>query len=144
MRIDPWLQFTLIASLCFSSMSLLFRKLADFGTNTETINVFFFAGATVALWLLAQWRRAPLSLPTPAIPWLVLTILIAVAANHCSISAFRNAPNVGLVTAFRSLDVVLVTTGSILFLGTAAVSLTQLLGITLCIVGVLLLSLGPA
>ena len=142
MSIDPWILFTLIASLCFSSMSLLFRKLADLGTSTESINVFFFAGATLAIWIVAQWRHATLVLPAPALPWLLLTILIAVAANHFSISAFRNAPNVGLVTALRSLDVVLVTTGSIFFLRSSTPSLPQLLGVTLCIAGVLLISLG--
>lgn len=142
MSIDSWIKFTLVASLCFSSMSLLFRKIADLGTNTESINVFFFAAATIGLWLLARLRQAPLGLPTPAIPWLLLTVGLAVVANHFSISAFRSTPNVGFVTALRTLDVVLVTTGSIVLLGSSSISAMQLFGIGLCIVGVLFVSLG--
>lgn len=141
MAIDSWVIFTLAASFCFSGMVLLFRKLADLGTNTESINVFFFAGATIALWLFARSRQATLSLPTSALPWLLLSVGLAVGANHFSISAIRNAPNPGYVTALKVLDIALVTIASCALFG-LPISPAKLFGMGLCIVGALFLSLG--
>lgn len=115
-------------------MAFLFRKLADLGTNTDSINVFFFAGATLALWLFARSRQVVLSLPAPALPWLLLTVGLAVEANYFSISALRNAPNLGYVTALRVLDIVIVTVASVI-LFRLPVAPAKLLGIGLCIAG---------
>lgn len=134
MAIPPWIGSTLAASFCFSAMTLLFRKLADLGTNTESINVFFFAGATVALWLFARSRQVVLSLSSSALPWLLLTVGLAVGSNYFSISALRNAPNPGYVTALRVLDIVIVTMASVI-LFRLPVTPTKLLGIGLCIAG---------
>jgi drug/metabolite transporter (DMT)-like permease len=141
MVIDSWIVFTLIASFCFSGMVLLFRKLADLGTTTESINVFFFAGATIALWLFARSRQATLSLSMSALPWLLLAVGLAVGANHFSISALRSAPNPGYVTAFKVLDIVLVA-GASFFLFGLSLSPVKLLGMGLCIAGLLFVALG--
>lgn len=141
MLIPPWMLSAFIASLCFSSMTLLFRKLADLGTNTESINIFFFALATVALWSTAQLRHISLSVPSGGWRWLILAAILAVGANHFSITALRSAPNPGYVTALRSIDIAMVTIGSALLLGVSIHPL-KLLGIGLCIAGVWVMGLS--
>lgn len=135
-----WVAYSLVSMISFAAMMLLFKKLTQTGMPPEVINFYFFLFSTFAIFLFNLARSTKLELPSNSIYIFVLTALIAVVANYCSISAIKLAPNPGYSKALQSFDVAIITIASVFFFG-SQITITKAAGIFLSMLGLILLSL---
>ena len=135
-----WITQAFIAMLSISSMVLIFKRLTQFDMKPEIINFFFFLFTTLAFLVLILFKKTRIEIPTTAVPLFILIAIIAVVYNYFSISAIGAAPNPGYVEAIYSFRIVIILIASIFLFG-SSITLTKMIGVVLCVIGLILVSL---
>jgi drug/metabolite transporter (DMT)-like permease len=135
-----WIAQSMIATFCFATIILLLSQLAKFGINTTVINFYFFTFSAVGFLCFGLVvQRASLVFPSRAVVIFAVLGCISVVGNHFAMQAISTAPNPGLVRSVQSMEVVLVTIGGI-FLYRAKLEPAHLLGISLMVLGLILIT----
>ena len=134
----PWPLFALVAMACFSGMQLLFKQFTLRGMSPAAILVFVFGFG----WLLYVGHVALVGTSLPRQPAVIALLFLAgllgYVGNLFAVRAVSLAPNAGYAVAIFGLQALVVTTVSVLLLG-SSLSWIKMAGVLLCFAGVALL-----
>lgn len=134
-----WIIYSAISTLSFTGVVLLFKKLTEFDMKVEIINLYVFILTALTFLCFALFKKSPLQIAANSWHWFILLAIFAFFGNYYSLAALQTAPNPGYVRAIKSLEIVLVTAGSIM-LFSSSISYRAMLGIFLTMGGLYLIT----
>ncbi|MFQ5588269.1 MAG: EamA family transporter [Nitrospiria bacterium] len=132
-----WIPLSVLAALSLAMHSLAMAKMTKNGFEIGKINlnVFFLVLIFIAVQQLVLGRGY--RLPSSQGLYIVIASLGAYLIIQFSLMAIATAPNPGYVGAITSLSAVVVAVGSVFLFG-SHISLSKVIGIVLCLIGVYL------
>lgn len=136
-----WIIYALLGMFFIAIMSLILKKLTTQNIKVEVILLFLFGFATI--FYLAQILITKTEIKLDSNLVIVLLILVALFSylgNLFQVKSIALAPNPAYSIVIISLQTILVALGSYLFFN-SSITLTNLFGLILGIVAIILLSL---
>ena len=134
-----WVIFSVTAAIIFSVMFLVFKKLSVFGAPLSLLSVSIGTGICCLIHLAVN--RISLYVPVSAIFWFGLASFLSYAGNYLQLRAINEGPNPGLATAIVGCQSIILMVASFYLFG-SDLSVAKVVGVLLCIAGVVVLSLG--
>jgi drug/metabolite transporter (DMT)-like permease len=134
-----WISFSLLAAFFFSIMFLVFKKIADLGAPLLILGCSVCTGTCFFVHLLVN--RMPLKVPSTSLLWLALAGFLSYVGNYFQTRALNEGPNPGYTTAIVGCQSVILLFASYYLFG-SQLSLMKVVGVVLCMVGVVTLSLS--
>jgi uncharacterized membrane protein len=137
---QTWVIQALIATIGFTVVALVFKKLASDGASSGTINMYFFLMVFVGLVIYNIAAGESFKADYKFFLLLLAAAVLAVFTNIYHIKSLHSAPNPGYTRAIVAFNAVLVAIISV-FLFQSKLTLIKGLGIVLAIIGIILVSL---
>ena len=134
-----WIFAAIISSIAFAGIPLLLKKLTQYSLTSEIINFYFWLITSMTFLAFAIYRKSSFKIDKGSLVWFLVLSVVAFFANYFSIIALKLAPNPGYVRAIQSANIVLITVSSIFLFG-STISIKTILGITLILGGLYLLT----
>ncbi len=130
-----WVPLSILAALSLAMHSLAMAKMTKSGFDIGRINLNVFL--LVLIFIVAQQLVSGRGYRLPSSQWsyIVIAALGAYLILQLSLMAMASAPNPGYVGGITSLSAVVVAIGSVFLFG-SDLSLSKMLGIVLCLIGV--------
>lgn len=132
-----WVIFSVAAAIFFSIMFLVFKKMEGLGTPL----LIFGCSVGTALCFLTHLvvNKMSVRVPPSALLWLGVASLLSYVGNYFQTRALTEGPNPGYATAIVGCQSIILLVASYYLFG-SHISLAKLLGVALCVAGVVVLS----
>jgi drug/metabolite transporter (DMT)-like permease len=131
-----WVIFSLCAALFFSIMFLVFKKLEGLGT----LLIFACSVGTATCFLTHLFaNKMTVRIPPSALAWIALASVLSYLGNYFQTRALTEGPNPGYTTAIVGCQSILLLVASYYLFG-SHISPGKLVGVALCVAGVVVLS----
>lgn len=134
-----WIIFSVTAAVIFSVMFLVFKKLAAFGAPLSLLSVSIGTGICCVIHLIAN--RMPFQIPLSAALWFTAASVLSYVGNYFQLRAINEGPNPGFATAIVGCQSIILMVASFYLFG-SDLSVTKVVGVLLCVAGVVVLSLS--
>lgn len=135
-----WVIYGFGSAVCFTGMTLVFKKLFIMGINPLVLNMFVFGISFLGFILWNVINKTKINIGLNIILFLILASLFAILGNYLDVSAVKNAPNPGYAGALKASQIVLIALiAPILF--NSSFSLLKFVGIILVLIGAAIISI---
>ena len=133
-----WVAYGFLAMALLGAMLVLLKKASLLGASATTLMLWLFAGATLGTLLQAVAARQPLKLAGTPLALVAAAALLSCLGNVAYLKSIALAPNPGLPVVIEGCKAVVVLAASY-FLFNAGLSLSQCVGVGLCLAGMFLI-----
>lgn len=134
-----WIIFSVTAAVLFSFMFLVFKKLAAFGAPLSLLSVSIGTGLFCVIHIVAN--RMPFHVPLSAAIWFGIASFLSYVGNYFQLRAINEGPNPGFATAIVGCQSIILMVASFYLFG-SDISIAKILGVLLCVAGVVVLSVS--
>lgn len=136
-----WVWYGLGSAVCFTVMTLVFKKLLLLDVSPLVLNLLVF-GFTFTGFLAWAWAsKTPLNLSLLVVLLVALASLCSLAGNFLDVLAVKNAPNPGYAATLKATQMALVTLAAPL-LFRSELTFVKLVGVALVLAGVAVIALA--
>lgn len=135
-----WIIYGFGSAVCFTGMTLVFKKLFTMGVPPLVLNMCVFGITFLGFIIWNLINKTKINLGFNIILFLVLASLFAILGNYLDVTAVKNAPNPGYAGTLKATQIVLIALlAPILF--NSNISLLKLFGILLVLIGAAIVSI---
>lgn len=137
---ENWIIYGFGSAICFTGMTLVFKKLLTMGVSPLVLNMFVFGISFLGFVVWNVVSKTKINIGLNIILFLILGAIFAIFGNYLDLSAVKNAPNPGYAGTLKATQIVLIAILSpILF--NSSISLLKLVGIVLVLAGAAIISI---
>lgn len=135
-----WIGLSLLASICFTGIYIAYRYLTDLGITSLSIMVYIFLFGGFLNVSHAVYAKHDLKISRNVLLVLILCSILSYVGNLSQVRSIALAPNPGYAVTVSSSALILFTIVSIFLFG-SEFSQIKILGVALCFIGIMLVSL---
>ena len=129
-----WVIYSIIASISFAGMILIYKKLLLFGINQNLLNFYIFGFVFLGFASIIYINKTPVKLSYLMIILLILASIFSLIGNFSQVNAYATASNPGYASTLVATQLILITILSVLFFR-SEFSWIKFLGIVLVMFG---------
>lgn len=134
-----WVTYAVIATLSFTVMFLLYKKLLSLGLSQIMLNLTIFGLVFLGFVIIAITIKTPVKISNLMLILIIITSVLSLIANYFQVKTFDTAPNIGYALAIISGQIALITILSSLIFK-SDFNLIKFIGILVVIFGIYMIS----
>ena len=134
-----WVANAILCMLFMGAMALAMKKVTLYSIPHTWILMFTFLLGTLFYLIHSLSTRSVMNFTGQSAMWILCIAIFSYAGNLFGLRSIASAPNPGYTMAIMGCSSIIVLLGSVIFFD-AHLSLTKIVGIILCVAGVVFLS----